>query len=82
MFMRVFLADMVRGHQGRNPPLLMPKMESDSDMPGGHDLVYCCGHLGGFTAEAGVRWPGLAIRSMVWIVVSGRTMFMRLLMGI
>jgi hypothetical protein len=29
-----------------------------------------------------LRWPGLAIRSMVWIVVSGKTMLMRLLMEI
>src|SRR6266852_2316226 len=29
-----------------------------------------------------LRWPGLAIRSMVWTVASGRTMLMRLLIGI
>lgn len=28
-----------------------------------------------------LRWPGLANLSMVWTVASGRTMLMRLLMG-
>ena len=46
-------ADMKVGLQGRNPSLLMPKMESTSDIPGGPNLMCCCDRLLNF------RWkPG------------------------
>jgi hypothetical protein len=39
---------MVGGHYGRNPALLMPKMESTSDTPGGPNLMCCCARPAGF----------------------------------
>src|ERR1039457_1847316 len=43
--MRETLAEMVGRHYGRNPALLMPKMESTSDIPGGPNLMCCCARL-------------------------------------
>src|ERR1039457_2125063 len=43
--MRVQPAEMVGGPYGRNPSPLIPKRESTSDMPGGHNLLYCSGRL-------------------------------------
>jgi hypothetical protein len=42
LFMREAPAETVGGHYGRNPALLMPKMESTSDMAGGPNLTCCC----------------------------------------
>src|ERR1035441_7458240 len=39
------IATTIIGLQGRNPALLMRKMESTSDIPGGPDLMCCCDHL-------------------------------------
>jgi hypothetical protein len=46
--MRETLAEMVGRHYGRNPALLMPKMESTSDIPGGPNLMCCCDRLPNF----------------------------------
>ena len=41
------------GHYGRNPSLLMPKMESASDIPGGPNLMCCCDRLPNFRRRTG-----------------------------
>jgi hypothetical protein len=53
LFMREAPAEMVGGHCGRNPALLMPKMESTSYIPGGPNLMCCCAHLPNFRGRPG-----------------------------
>src|ERR1022692_1170018 len=64
LYIRGQRAEMVEGYcgrcpastiSGRNPSLLMPKMEFTSDMPGGHDLLYCCGHPADSAGRRGLR---------------------------
>ena len=42
------------GHYGRNPALLMPKMEFTSDVPGGPNLMCCCVRLPNFRGRLGL----------------------------
>jgi hypothetical protein len=43
LFMQVTLAEMALGRHGRNPALLLAKMQFDSKLPGGHVGLHCCG---------------------------------------
>jgi hypothetical protein len=53
---RSALDEMARGHAGRNPSPLMPKMESTSDIPGGPNLMCCCDRLPNCRWRPGFDW--------------------------
>src|ERR1035438_9794988 len=59
--MRETLAEMVGRHYGRNPALLMPKMESTSDIPGGPNLMCCCARLPNFRRRPGLDWKDIVV---------------------
>ena len=58
LFMREAPAEMVEGHYGRNPALLMPKTESTSDIPGGPNLMCCCARPADFS-RGSIAGPAL-----------------------
>ena len=55
------IATTIIGHYGRNPSLLMPKMESTSDTPGGPNLMYCCDRLPNFRWRPGRDWKDTVV---------------------
>jgi hypothetical protein len=56
-------AEMARGRHGRNPALLLAKMQFGSRLPGGHVGLYCCGRPKG-NRRAGL--VGRAVMIAVW----------------